>query len=356
MSNFKEKLFHRENNLKTSFIIIFSIASVALLINSIVLYIIYKTIIFEKLLYYSFFLIIDSILGILLVLTRVSGGNYQPDIEKEDLVNSEMSVKQVKADFKNYLAKYVIKNDELYLKYKKRRSIIDYIILFSFILILTTDVLIIIFEQEIISLLLNLGLLVSENTGWDNILLFKLLFDLIIMCFLYVIRSGKITKKIWNKRDELLSEYHNFIKEEIGIEFIDIGTLLKPGKGVEFKEKITLNPTHYRNMELSLQEEINIFHELANFIIYRYQNYKDVIFYGIIIGLPLLLSVIFLDSNNVYFSPFIISFFVIIGFIIAFTSNRVSYIRLAKGVIGSKTSTYEENQNYWSGSASIDDE
>ena len=348
MTSLKERLFNRENKVKTYFMIIFSIISITCLITAIVLRIISDFWFFEGFLYYSVLNIVLSAMIIIIILMGARTGNYQPDFDVEDIINSNLSMKERKSEFTKLINKYVIKDDMEYLKLIKRLRIFDIITINVVLLVVITYPIIILLQTNISDLFINWELTL-EPLEIESLLIGKLFIDVMIFITLPLIRNGRFVKKIWKKREELFPIYHQFLEKEIGVLSLDEGTLEEPGKGVTFVNELRIDPINIRNTTLSLEEEISILHQLAKYIVYRYQNYKDIILAGLVLGLQSLFILFLFNPEiiQVYLSIFIFATFAFIIGAMALVNQRANYIRLAKGVLGSRKTTVEEEEYYW---------
>jgi hypothetical protein len=139
------------------------------------------------------------------------------------------------------------------------------------------------------------------------------------------------------------------LQEEIGILSIDAGSIKFPGKGIKFKNTIHFLPSilEQHNESLSHEVEVHLLHELAKNLIYRFQNYRDILFYGLILSFQCFGILIFINPSPTAEWILLIAitlFLYIIGSSFSIFIRLVDTSRVPRMVIGARVATWNEER------------
>ncbi len=124
----------------------------------------------------------------------------------------------------------------------------------------------------------------ATSLKFNDILLIMAIADFSILHVIIIRKFEKVGQKMWQRLSVLFPKYKAFLKVEMDIQSINLGTREKPGKGIVFINELKLDPAHFRNTSLSTQDELYILHELAKFHIHHNQNYNSLFIDNLLIN------------------------------------------------------------------------
>ena len=336
MSGFKQKLFNVKNRARTYFAIIYTVIIIVLLIISLVLRVISASPFYPRLTLYAGISIPVVILADFLVISKTQSGSYQPQFISADINLPPLPLKDIKKAFFRLYEKYVIRGDAEHAGLVKRNQRINRTLIGVTILSLLAYIPLFYFYPR-------LG---YEFTDAVGLLGPKLMVEFFIICLLAVRKGDHITKPLWKRKEVLTAAYHQFLRQSIGVKVVDVGNIKHPGKGVVFEDELDLPLSFDGATTFSSKVEVRILHQLAKYLIYRYENFKDIVLYSLFLGFQILFLAFLFDPDKWGAIPLTIclpQMFYILGIGFSLSQARMNYVRLPKQVLGSKTLTWEQN-------------
>ncbi|QEE16504.2 hypothetical protein DSAG12_02334 [Promethearchaeum syntrophicum] len=275
----------------------------------------------------------------LMIILKTQSGSYQPQFTATDINLPSLPLKNIKKAFFRLYGKYVIRDDEEHTKLVKRNQRINSILIGFTILSLLAYIPMIYFSPQ-------LGYDFTNTDQMQGVFGVKMFVEMFIFCLLAVWKGDHITKQLWKRKEVLTAAYHHFLRKSVGIKNVDVGTIKHPGKGVTFEDELELPQTFNGTTTFSSKVEVRFFHQLAKYLIYRYENFKDIVIYSIFLGFQVFFLVFLFDldtSGGLLVLIGLELLFYILGIGFAISQARVNYVRLPKQVLGSKTLTWDQN-------------
>jgi ABC-type multidrug transport system fused ATPase/permease subunit len=232
------------------------------------------------------------------------------------------------------MEKYVIKKDEEYRQLKRKRKIMAGIVFGLIVVMLSGYLPVFIRYGELIPLVNNYTMKVSlEVKSFRDLLLAKVIFDLMLQIPLIILAYTYKKKKLIEKEKNIYRSFHEYLRNEIGLKEISLSPENQSFKGVELAEKQAIALAKRKRESLGPKEELALLLDHARLLINRKRNYRKNFVAGIVTIIAILVSVMILVQLEKYYLNFLYLFLLLTVLVYLAARKKAEYYHKAEKVL-----------------------